>query len=222
MLTLEDVLASLSGRGRWFDTGTGDKRNKRNLLHTGDLRKLEDALHEIRGEKKEKGAAKLPRNIETADGTDTRNKLTGDNFTPALADAVLGMPGIEWAAIEWIVDGNQRAKDKLESRLLALARRSQDNDDFWPVTLRRADGVDGRKASTDYVPDLVRLAIMDLRFPNTFETQHARATWFGITDRHWRRLMLKPYGLLQVRTQAWLGGGCGHITRRLAASRRSE
>ena len=71
MKTIEDVLAALSGRGRWFETARRDDRDPRHQKMAGVMRELEGRLDELQNRKRERGPARLPLSVETVEGSGT-------------------------------------------------------------------------------------------------------------------------------------------------------
>lgn len=212
IITAESILAALSGRSFWVETGRGDRSRPEFRRYVNAMLALENELHRIRQlERQELRRTPLP----TALGKQSKTSKPLSPFSEIVADAIANMPKIYWSAILWVVDTNRGSYDILASRLLPLAERSAKRDRFWPQTIRRQACRCGRRPAEDYVADLVHLALMELRTPALYQTHEQRAEWFGLSQQHWRKIMQRPYGMLQGKTIEWFGSGCGHINRRL-------
>lgn len=239
MLAVEDILAAIVSRGRWFDIGERDCRDPDHQKMSGVLRELTEQLATLNGDRLydqpippnvierfdpnrpasyARGAANNAPHMETASGTQTRKALRDSGFSAIASEAVAGMPSIEWASILWVIDSDEKSYKIMKKLLVRKAAKSIERDKFWPESLRRSDCICGRSPAEDYVPDLVKLALYELRTPALYQTHQQRAEWFGLSSQHWRKILHKPYGFLQGQVFLWFGSGCGHIARRLRRS----
>lgn len=208
MLTVEDILGSLTARGQWIDNGPGGHTDMR-----GVIAKLESAIAELDGEVIPRYARRQSQ--ATAAGTATRSRKRTSGLVEISNYAVSGMPRFEWAALRWAISEEADAYEQLHGTLLKLARRSYGRDPFWPRTVRRKWRLGERIPAGDYVPDLVTLTLLELRWPNTYSTHTQRADWFGLSPSHWRIKIDEPYATLQSQAFLWFGGGCTHIANRI-------
>lgn len=219
MITAEHILAALGGRSQWFETGIDDRSRKEFRRYSNVVNKLALELAPLRGDNKaisDRGPAQ-----PTAKGKQSKSGGSSGSVAEYVSQAIKHMPMIEWQAILWSINSDPTARAALYNRLLAYARRSMERDKFWPDYIRRGVCNCGRMPSDDYVPDLVHLALLELRTPGVFSTHGSRAQWFGLSRQHWKKIMLKPYGVLQGDTFRWFGGGCTHIENRLNVRRKS-
>ena len=75
-----------------------------------------------------------------------------------------------------------------------------------------------RARATRYVLDLCTLALKEGADPDAFGTEIARALYFGVSERHWRRSVLAAgYHSISARLTNWLNNGLADLGRRLVA-----
>lgn len=219
-LTAEDILSALVGRSVWPDLSAGNNQNNATIRrYAGVLPDLEAELVRLNGGKRLSPSARA-RSRATADGRQSRPKSKGGSLHETAAELVAGMPDIEWAAILWVIDDDRPSYKSLYGKLHSYANHSVKVDRFWPATVRRARSKEGRAPAEDYTLDLIHLALLELQSPGRYSTHGSRADWFGLSQQHWRRIMDRPYGVLQSRTFTWFGGGCGHIAKRINQRRK--
>ncbi len=225
-LTEETILAALVAHGYRFETGVRDRSNAeykrmhgirkniegmlgRNLELTPPAGDGEDA------DPRPTGATRDEPAVPTAKGRQSSHSMKSAGLSAMAAQVVSGMPLIEWAAILWIINSDAQAYKRLEHRLLKVAYQAARTQNDWPINVKRDRLPSGHRLASDYVPDLVTLALLELRDPGAFSTHEQRATWFCVPQRSWYRLLRKPYGSLQTKCFTWFGGGCSYISHRL-------
>ena len=216
MLEIEDVLTSLTTNGKWLETGFSDKSTPKFRKFTGVVRELELQLDTIHQREAASGVARLEVNSRTATGNTTRGKSKAGDGLSVVSHALRGMPRIELAAVYWIVANDLEAYDRMHRRLLKFARQEFGRSSAWPGSLRRKSGPCERSPAEDYVPDLVTLALMEMHTPSSFHTNAKRASWFGLSESHWRASVRNAYAMIQARSLGWFDGACSHIAGRLA------
>ena len=133
---------------------------------------------------------------------------------PTAQRAIEAMPARSWLALQVAVGGNDEARKALCKRLRKVADKSRARDPCWPANLRRrACCCCGRLVSQDYLPDLVELVVKEFENPAEFEHPRLRVRWFGLSERRWRKLMLRPYQLLQGTLDDWHRCGLTHVQK---------
>ena len=146
---------------------------------------------------------------------DTVRKLLQrfDIDTESAARAMQSMPARSLLALQVAEGGNDEARKTLCERLLKVAKKSRCRDPFWPSNLQRHLCCCGRLPSQDYLPDLVELVVKELENPAEFQNRRMCARWFGLSERWWINLMLRPYELLQSTVDDWYRCGLKHVQK---------
>ncbi|MCH8059947.1 MAG: hypothetical protein IIA11_05750 [Proteobacteria bacterium] len=135
---------------------------------------------------------------------------------PTAQRAIEAMPARSWLALQvaMLAADDGVARKKLCNRLLKVADKSRVRDPCWPSNLRRrACCCCGRLASQDYLPDLVELVVKEFENPAEFEHPRLRVRWFGVSERRWLKLMLRPYELLQGTLDDWYRSGLTQLQK---------
>lgn len=217
----EDILATLAGRGQWLNVGELMPGDIAYRSYAKTMRELEAEIEELRGNLNAADAKALRSQrrrevaLETVKGKQSRSRTTKGGAQEVIAEAVAGMPELQMKTLLWTVAGDLDSYSILRDRLLKRARKSFERDRWWPNAIKRGRGPMGHMYAPDYVPDLVHLALFELRVPHAVSTGADKARWFGVTREYWSRHMAMPYAVLQGATFEWFGTACGHILRRL-------
>jgi len=213
MIQAEDILAAIAGRTLWLETGARDRSNPAHRRFAAIVQRLEHSIAEINGQ--ESAGLRRFSDLRTASGSGTYSRRAMPGAQELVAEAVANMPPIYWSAILWTIAGDGEAFRHMYRKLMDRARKSQRRDRFWPAEIARRRLESGHIPAPDYVPDLVFLAIQELRHPQLFRSDVLRANWFRISDSHWHKVVGRPYGVLQATVLVWFGEGCAHIVERL-------
>ena len=168
------------------------------------------------------GKAKPLPAIVTADGKSSRSRKPVETTAELAADAVHGMRRINWMTLLCAVNADTEAEEIVRRRLLKIARRDREASGRWPDKLQRRRCECGRAPADDYLPDLVELAITELKAPSAVRANHQRAEWFGISLRTFERHIAAQYAVLQRPLYVWYERGIGHICYRLRRRRSTD
>lgn len=209
-VTVEDVLAGLAAQAAQVDFRKPDP-----LVMEAREQLVGEPRFELRRFFKRE---RMPRSIRTASGHGTRTPKQSA-LRDIIADALSGMPKKSWAALLTAERVDAQARAQLTLYLVKEARRSRRRDSFWPERIKRRPCRCRRAPSSEYLRDLVQLAVLHLEHPEEFRTFDARAQWFGVSRRNWCRQMEQPFSVLTSRATAWHEGAIKHIEHRLRLQR---
>jgi len=129
------------------------------------------------------------------------------------------MDQLELAALLWCLNEDALVRPMLKGQLLVHAVELKEIHQ-WPKRIRRADcELTGLvRCPHRYVIDLCTLALKEGADPDAFGTEIARALYFGVSERHWRRSVLAAgYQSISARLTNWLNNGLADLGRRLVA-----
>lgn len=174
-----------------------------------------DVLYREDGTLKDRG---IP-GVRSAEGRQTRTAVNRTITRQELAYAGAQMDQLELAAVLWCLneDGTVRARLKHELLIFAVELKEKER---WPKKISRVDcELTGLvRCPYHYVMDLVTLALREGAAPATFATEAARALYFGVSDRHWRRSFLAAgYHAISGKLTNWFRNGLADLGRRLVA-----
>lgn len=151
-------------------------------------------------------------------GSQTRT-ASSHSIAEIAADALIGLHERNWHALQCSIGIGEAVRPALTARLERIAYRMKNGERVWRNKIRRRRCVCGRTASTDYVPDLVELAICHLEQPWTFRYERTRAEWFGLTESHWHAVARRPFDQVAAHIWSWYFAGIGHIQHRIIQRR---
>ncbi len=131
------------------------------------------------------------------------------------ADALIGMYERNWHTLQCSIGIGDEVRPLLVNRLKRIAYRIKKDERIWRENVRRGSCQCGHSPSTDYVPDLVELAVRHLEHPFTYATHRARAKWFRLSESHWHAVMSRPFDQVAAHIWSWYYAGIGHIQNRI-------
>ncbi len=131
------------------------------------------------------------------------------------ADALIGMYERNWHTLQCSIGVGSAVRPLVVNRLLRIAYRMKKSERIWRDTVRRQPCKCGRYPSTDYVPDLVELAVRHLENPFAYSTHRNRALWIGLSESHWHAVMSRPFDQVAAHIWSWYYAGIGHIQNRI-------
>lgn len=157
---------------------------------------------------------------ETALGRQTRTPGRGGWTHEQLAFAASGMHELHFAALLWCLDRDEPSRVTLKAQLLMEAVRIKERRK-WPPKIRRADCKQCGHARSErkYLQDLCTLALLEGAEPRAFSSEAARADWFGISERHWRRAKIGDgYAEISQQLVRWYASGYRYLLDRLRSA----
>jgi len=161
--------------------------------------------------------------VITADGK--QPPATSRGWThEQLGFAASGMQPTYFKAVVWCLDMDAEARVYLKYELLQIAVQLKEQE-HWPKQFRRFDceATGLMRCRHRYVEDLCTLALREGAEPRIYGTEEARAKWFGISDRHWRRCGIADgYQSLHNELAAWYASGLRYLKDRLRATPRNH
>ena len=211
---LEQAIAKASARGISLDVGRPipEYQDYDYQAHTGAPPRR-DRVYED-GKLKHPG---IP-GVLSGEGRQTRSRV-GRGFThEQLAFAASTLDPLQLAAVLWCLNLDQPSRVLLKYELLQFALELRERE-RWPLELRRADcALTGFTRSPRYVQDLCTIALTEGAEPHTLGTEAARAKYFGLSEKHWRRSgIARGYNAISARLKYWFDEGIDDLRRRLVA-----
>lgn len=215
---LEQAFANASARGIRIDFGRPIKEYVNYDYRAHRMPPpVRDRVVDEEGKLKDPG---IP-GVFSAEGRQTRaGARPGAKRHEELAYAAAGMDPLPLAAVLWCLGLDDRSRSYLRAELLKLALYLKETQ-RWPPKLRRAEcektGL--QRCQNRYVVDLVTLALREGADPDVYKTEAARALWFGIAERHWRRSgIAQGYDAVFGELVAWYTNGIGYLLARLRSA----
>lgn len=152
----------------------------------------------------------------TAQGAQTRTRRAPEWSATDLGHAAQGMPDLFWRALCWCIGSDEQARVYIKAKLLEIAVRRKEIQ-VWPEAIRRGTCGDCGmlRCSHKYVEDLVTMALLEGAHPQMFASEADRARHFGLSETHWRRIMMVRYYELLTELHRWYNAAEGYIRRRL-------
>lgn len=135
-----------------------------------------------------------------------------------LALAAAGMPEVYWRALCWCIAVEPVARAYLNIRLMDIAVDLRQREQ-WPATFRRGqcEQTGLARDQRDYLQDLCTLALREAADPQVYGNELARATWFGLSESHWRRAIARGYQGIYRHLDGWYVSALGYLKYRLQA-----
>lgn len=150
-------------------------------------------------------------------GRQTRSSVDRAWTRHELEFAAAQMDPLEFAAVLWCT-GELSVRSMLKHELLIFALEVKEIE-RWPPLMRRVDcELTGRTRDPRYVLDLCTLALLEGMYPHTYGREAARALYFGVSDRHWRRCGLAAgYAAVSGKLTNWFNNGIVYLHSHLVA-----
>ena len=212
-MTPEQVLSALVTHSQSLHMGTPDplvmavreeKIGKKRPLNWSLLRRGDDREY-----------IEIWPSVRSAQGRDS-GRISRFSIAEVAAYALVGMPDRNWQALQCAIGVGDNARGAIFARVHTKAIRSREDDQFWPAKVRRRRCACGRAPAQDYLLDIVELSIRQLEDPVVYNTNHARADWFGMSERNWYGVMRRPYDAVSAHLWFWYHAGIGHIQNRVS------
>lgn len=213
---LEQAIAKANARGISLDVGRPIPEYENYQPHTAPPRRR-DVVRDYQGTLKSAG---IP-GVLGAEGRQTRSRVSRGFTHEELAFAASTMEQPQLAAVLWCLNLDEPSRVLLKWELMKFALELREIEN-WPRQFRRADceltGL--MRCGHRYVQDLCTLALKEGVDPHGFGTEVARAKYFGLSEKHWRRSgIARGYSAISARLTYWYDAGIGGLRQRLAGRR---
>jgi hypothetical protein len=119
-------------------------------------------------------------------------------------------------AFYWCINEDDRSGNYCRYKLIELALDLRDRQ-AWPRKLRRGRcaGCMALRCSHHYIEDLVSLALQEGAWPGVVSSDEVRATYFGLSETHFRRALGEGYASVYGALDNWLRNAMANLRRRL-------
>jgi len=157
--------------------------------------------------------------VLTAEGRQTRSRVVRGFTHEELGFAAARIHPLELATVLWCLNADEFSRPTVKAQLLILAVELRETM-CWPREIRRADcEITGlARERRHYCKDLCTLALKEGADPHVFGSEDARARFFGLSDKHWRRLGLaNGYAMMIAHLTRWFDDGVRDLRQGLIA-----